>query len=236
VGVIFIAIYLVLIALVLEVASTLLIISGLKKEIARFQAVSMLTATGFTTLESELVLRHPIRRNIAIFLILFGVFSLAVLISIISNLMGQNLRIPVLVTITLSLAIILVTVKNKKMMARLTKKFHRHLNQQFELHQLPIEEVLYTNEMDLVIDIHVPAGSEWLQQKTDKVFCGEEDMLLLFIQRDHQKIRQQCMQLEIQEGDILFVYGSKSDIEKKFQHELRKEKREMDQDHNVMGI
>ncbi|NHN35371.1 hypothetical protein [Paenibacillus agricola] len=122
------------------------------------------------------------------------------------------------------------------MMALLTKKFHRHLNQQFELHQLPIEEILYTSDLDLVIDIHVHADSEWLHQRTDQVFNGEVDILLLFIQRDHQKIRQQCMKLETQEGDIMFVYGSQSDIEAKFHHELEKAKQDMDKDQQVIGI
>ncbi|WP_256223832.1 hypothetical protein [Paenibacillus sp. 1_12] len=216
----FIVIYMILIALVLEVSSTLLIISGLKKEIARFQAVSMLTATGFTTLESELILRHPIRRNIGVFLILFGVFSLAVLISIISNLMGQNLRIPALTVVTIGLAIIWLSIKNKKIMSLLKRKFHRHLNQQFELHQLPIEEILYTSDTDWIKDVHIHADSKLIDQRTDTLFGQEEDILMLFVQRDDQKIRHQCLKLTIQEGDILFVYGSKLAIGEKFHHEL----------------
>ncbi|MCM3570515.1 hypothetical protein [Neobacillus mesonae] len=45
----------------------------------------MMTATVFTTGESELILGHPIRRRLAAFSILFGVFSLAVIISSISQ-------------------------------------------------------------------------------------------------------------------------------------------------------
>lgn len=58
-GFLFILIYFIFIVIVLEISAELFMISGLKKEIARFQAVSMLTATGFTTKESELILRHP---------------------------------------------------------------------------------------------------------------------------------------------------------------------------------
>lgn len=232
----FIVIYLILIALVLEVSSTLLVISGLKKEIARFQAVSMLTATGYTTLESELILRHPVRRNIGVFLILFGVFSLAVLISIISSLLGQNLRIPALTVVTVGLAVILLTVKNKKMMGLLKRKFHRHLNQQFELHQLPIEEILYTSDTDWVTDVHIHADSKLVDQRTDALFGMEEDILLLFVQRDDQKIRQQCLKLTIQEGDILYVYGNKSAIEEKFHHELESMKLSNQKEQHVVGM
>ncbi len=90
-----------MIFLVVEIAIALLITTGLEPQIARFQVVSMMTSTGFTTKESELILRHPIRRKIAVFLILFGAFSLAVVISSISNILAQSFRIPQMIGISL---------------------------------------------------------------------------------------------------------------------------------------
>jgi hypothetical protein len=93
-GFLFILIYCIFIFFVLELSITILKITGLDHKVARFQVVSMLTSTGFTTKESELILRHPIRRKIAVFLILFGVFSLAVFISTISNILAKSFEIP----------------------------------------------------------------------------------------------------------------------------------------------
>lgn len=58
--------------LVTRVATTALTLTGLSRELARFQARSALTTTGFTTVESERIVRHPVRRRVIMGLMLMG--------------------------------------------------------------------------------------------------------------------------------------------------------------------
>lgn len=58
--------------LITRVATIALTVTGLSREIARFQARSALTGAGFTTSESEDVVDHPVRRRIILFLMLLG--------------------------------------------------------------------------------------------------------------------------------------------------------------------
>jgi hypothetical protein len=58
--------------LVTRVASVALSHTGLSMESARFQARSAFTGVGFTTSESEKVVNHPVRRRIALLLMLLG--------------------------------------------------------------------------------------------------------------------------------------------------------------------
>ncbi|HVM31016.1 MAG TPA: TrkA C-terminal domain-containing protein [Candidatus Limnocylindrales bacterium] len=58
--------------LVTRVATVALTLTGLSKEAARFQARSAFTGAGFTTSESELVVKHPVRRRIVMTLMLLG--------------------------------------------------------------------------------------------------------------------------------------------------------------------
>lgn len=219
-GFLFILIYFVLIFIVLEIAVMLLIVTGLDNEIARFQAVSMLTSTGFTTKESELILRHPVRRKIGVFLISFGVFSLAVMISTLSNLLAQSFRVPQLTGVTLLFGVVLLATKNKRVVKSLKRRFHKHLKQEFELHELPIEEVLYFTGSDLFTGISIYKGSDMAGRLLRDVCCPEEDINVLFVQRGETKLRRECLELALQEGDILFVYGEKEAIEQKFRGEL----------------
>lgn len=221
VGLAFVAIYFVFILLVLEISAELLVISGLDREIARFQAVSMLTATGYTTMEAELILRHPLRRKIAMFLILFGVFSLAVLISGFSGILAQSFRIPQLSIVTGFFALLLVFVKIGRVQRRLTRRFHQHLTRDFQLHELPIEEVLYTCEDDLLTRIDIGPDSRWKGKRGDELVSKDEDLLLLFIERGEKKQRCGTKSLTVQEGDRLYIYGNKTTIEQKFAHELK---------------
>jgi hypothetical protein len=224
-GFMFILIYSTVILLVVEIAAALLVITGLERDIARFQALSMLTSTGFTTKESELVLQHPVRRKIAAFLIIFGVFSLAVMISTMSNILSQSFRIPILLMVTGILILMLVVVKNKHVMDALTRKLHKHLKKEYELHELPIHEVLYIHEdEDLFTEIYMFAESSFINKKMTEIIQHDEDIHLLLIKRGLEKFRHRFLELTVHEGDILYVYGSKAEIEKKFNHEMEKMK------------
>ncbi|MGB3863736.1 MAG: hypothetical protein WA915_16785, partial [Candidatus Aminicenantaceae bacterium] len=50
--------------LFVRAASIALMMTGLEKHKARFQALSAFSGTGFTTKEAEVVVNHPKRRNI----------------------------------------------------------------------------------------------------------------------------------------------------------------------------
>ncbi|HZE05660.1 MAG TPA: TrkA C-terminal domain-containing protein [Solirubrobacteraceae bacterium] len=58
--------------LITRVAVVILVASGLSREQARFQARSAFTGAGFTTNESEQIVRHPLRRRVVMFLMLLG--------------------------------------------------------------------------------------------------------------------------------------------------------------------
>jgi hypothetical protein len=57
---------------VVRVAAIALSFTGISRELARFQARSAFTGAGFTTTESEKVVRHPVRRRIIMLLMVLG--------------------------------------------------------------------------------------------------------------------------------------------------------------------
>ncbi|MBU4542150.1 MAG: hypothetical protein KJ774_13160 [Firmicutes bacterium] len=58
--------------IVVEIFTVLFRLTGLREDKARFQAVSCMTNSGFTTRESELILNSTVRRNLARVMMLFG--------------------------------------------------------------------------------------------------------------------------------------------------------------------
>lgn len=236
VGVGFIALYLILVLLVLEMAASLLIITGLDHRIARFQALSMLTSTGFTTKESELILRHPVRRKIAMFLILFGVFSLAVIISSLSSLMTRSFQVPQLLLVTTLLGLVLLLIKSKRVSRQLKRRLHQHLEEDFELHELPVQEILYIDEEDFITEVCLHAQSAFIGRKPKDIAGREDDLLILYIRRGMAKIRKGCPDLPLNEGDTLLVYGSRKSIEGKFSQELERMKEEIEQEEQIIAM
>lgn len=66
--------------MITRVATVALTATGLSRETAKFQARSALTGAGFTTTESESVVRHPVRRRIVMWLMLAGSAGIAAVI------------------------------------------------------------------------------------------------------------------------------------------------------------
>ncbi|MFA5411633.1 MAG: potassium transporter TrkA, partial [Candidatus Omnitrophota bacterium] len=58
--------------IVVRIGAVALELTGLSPEIASFQAQSAFSGVGFTTLESEAIVTHPLRRRIVRVLILLG--------------------------------------------------------------------------------------------------------------------------------------------------------------------
>lgn len=67
-----IAILLALSVSVVRIAAVAMRLTGLPENIARFQCVSALTGTGFTTHEAEMIANYPVRRKIVIALMVLG--------------------------------------------------------------------------------------------------------------------------------------------------------------------
>ncbi|MCA9140379.1 MAG: potassium transporter TrkA, partial [Planctomycetales bacterium] len=72
VGVLSLLVTLSLSMIVTRVAAMALMFTGLSREAAKFQARSAFTGSGFTTQESEMVVSHPVRRQIVMLLMLLG--------------------------------------------------------------------------------------------------------------------------------------------------------------------
>ena len=58
--------------IVVRVATVGLVMTGISKDLAHFQALSAFTGSGFTTRESEDIVNHPVRRRIITHLMLLG--------------------------------------------------------------------------------------------------------------------------------------------------------------------
>jgi len=76
---------------VVRIATVMLRLTGLSKDIAQFQARSAFTTTGFTAQESEIIMAHPVRRRIIQTLMVLGnVGFVSFVSSLILTLLSEN--------------------------------------------------------------------------------------------------------------------------------------------------
>ncbi len=86
--ILFIFVYLI----IAEVFVTLFRITGLTDEKARFQVISMLTNSGYTTREAELVVNDRTRRKLSRFVMMFGYAFTVTIVSTVVNIFLQFRR------------------------------------------------------------------------------------------------------------------------------------------------
>ncbi|MGR6898116.1 TrkA C-terminal domain-containing protein [Rummeliibacillus sp. TYF-LIM-RU47] len=223
-GYVFIMLYFVIIGFVIEISVMLFHFTGLKTKISRFQVISMLTATGFTTDESKIIIDHPIRRKIASFLILFGAFSLAVIISSISNILSDDLRLKELSIICGVLFVILAILKLPLTRKKLTRSFKRELENEFQIYERPLKDVLYLDSEDFVTEMDITEHSKLVGKRISDILDEEEDIRILFIKRGEVWIRKDLFSCTLNQGDQVLLYGNKKEIEEKFARELNQRK------------
>ncbi|MEB2494182.1 hypothetical protein SOP93_24095 [Peribacillus frigoritolerans] len=224
-NVLFMLLYFIIIVLVIEISVTLMKLTGLKGTVARFQVISMLTGTGFTTDESKSIIDHPVRRKISMFLILFGAFSLAVIISSISTLLTDDLRLMELSIIIGILLVLIILVKVPFLNNRLSNKMKSEMYNHYELWEHPIEEVLFLEDEDVVMEIDIYEDSEFIDVKAFDAISHGADINILFIESGEVKIRKELYEYKIKLGDNLFLYGNKKEIEETFSKEIEEMKK-----------
>lgn len=217
-GILFIFIYLFIVFTVIEINTSIFVATGLERKIARFQVISMLTGTGFTTGESELIIDHPVRRRLGAFLILFGAFSLAVIISAISNLLTDNFYTMEIAYIAGGLLVLLLILRAPAVQHMMSGKMKSELKENYELADLPISDVLLMDEEDEVREIVISEDSLFTDKTFKEIVEKKDDIILLFIKRGEINIRNQAYDTKIEPGDKLIVYGNNPQIEEKFKN------------------
>jgi hypothetical protein len=197
--------------------------TGLKGEVSRFQVISMMTGTGFTTGESELILGHPIRRKLAAFLISYGAFSLAVIISSISQILSKGLGMTEILTAAAVVFIIYCTLRVKGIQRVLSKWFNRELKHHVELADMPIRDLFLKNKQDTLLNLHLYKESQLADSSLGQLADSRDsaDFVVLFIERGDVMIRKNIYDTTLQEGDQLFLFGRKTVIHQIFAHDLK---------------
>lgn len=218
----FLLIYFVVVTAVIEIHVILFRLTGLKLEISRFQVISMMTGTGFTTGESELILGHPVRRKLAIFLILFGAFSLAVIISSISNFLSDDLGVKEILFLALGIIFVLVILKLTFIQKILSNLFNKDMKKNIELGDLPIREVFLTDKKDYILNLHVYKESCLFHNTINQVIKEHDqlDIVILFIKRGDLKIKKNIYHTKIHEGDQIYLFGDRGVIKEKFKNDI----------------
>lgn len=99
--------------LIIEIVTVMFKLTGLPEEKARFQVISLLTSSGFTTKESELITQHPSRRKLAQYVMIIGYIGYLTGISFLINIIRTSLSAENVIILLCFFTIALFLLKSK---------------------------------------------------------------------------------------------------------------------------
>jgi len=198
-------------ALVVKVGTVALRMTGLDAKRAKFQALSAFTGTGFTTRDSELVVRDDRRRRIIMTLMVLGNVGFA---TVIVTLMGSFVSVKKLFEVPIHIVAILLCIyiiyrigRRGRLMQKWSKWIERRLAKWTSLQEIPVEEALQLAEGYGVAAVRVRPDSEVVGHTLAEKALAERDVLVLAIEREGKTIAAPKANEVIQRGDRLVCYG-----------------------------
>lgn len=206
--------------LLIELFSVLLQLSGLTKEKANFQAISLLTAVGFTTAESEIITSNRTRRRIATIAMIIGYSFSVVIMSLVMNLViGLNTTQQeyslTFILISGGVFLVLMIIIKLTSFNRLIEKIGERI--MYKKSKINTITMLDNYGSGAIYEIHVNWVPEFLFGKS-LLESGLKDLYnisIMMIKR-REKIIDVTRDTIIQKGDIIIVFGSHQNIKDAF--------------------
>jgi hypothetical protein len=207
-------------------------LTGLEWSLAKFQALSCFSGTGFTTKEAELVTSNKQRRKIATILIILGNAGLVIMIAtlagslvpqetILSKLSESFLpfNIPPYLVRWVNLVIIVAVVYGiykvftyEKFVRKMTTFLRKKIIKKEIFQKVSFEELLLATGGYGISRIAVSSGSPVLNKTLAKSGLREQDIMVLATVRGSETIPNPPANMKILLGDELICFGKLENI------------------------
>lgn len=219
VGIFTVIIILVFSILITRVASIALTHTGLSHEASKFQARSAFTGVGFTTSESEKVVKHPVRRKILMMLMILGNAGIITgMASLIIGFTGIDDGVDAWIKVLILVAGIffLWQLGNSKWIDRyLSKLINKGLNRYSTLNVVDFANLLNLSGEYRITELPVERNNWLYNKKLQNAKLRDEGINVIAISRKGgQFVGNPNGDTRIKDGDILIVYGRANVLQK----------------------
>jgi K+/H+ antiporter YhaU regulatory subunit KhtT len=206
-------------------------LTGLEWSMAKFQALSCFTSTGFTTKEAELITGTRQRRRIASTLIVLGHAGLVTMIATFANTIRPRVKgwslpflpgsIPAALQPWISLIIVVIAVyviykvlTNTKLARKLTKALRERIEKKEFIKPVSFEELTVATGGYGVSKINVCSKSSVLNKTLSESDLRRHDITVLAIESEGKTIPNPSADTKIFLGDTLVCFGRLDNIRK----------------------
>ena len=203
--------------IIVRIGGFALQLTGIEPEVARFQALSAFSGTGFTTREAERVVGHRTRRRIVTILIILGN---AGMVTVIATLVASFTQVSGYMWFFIRLAIIIggifglyQLIIRSNVGRRITDWLQRPVINRI-LREAPAVEEIFHVEKDWAISLAMMKGSSKSIGLSVADITTEGDIEVLAINRAGAYLARPDREEKIVEGDRLVVYANRRAVKR----------------------
>jgi len=201
--------------IVVRIGGFALQLTGIEPDVARFQALSAFSGTGFTTTEAERVVRHRTRRRIVTILIILGnaglVTIIATLVASFTQVSGYSwffIRLAIIIVSILVLyRLIIASTVGNRVLDWVRKPMMNRI-----LREAPVTEEVFHMGKDWGVHLVMMSGKSKNIGLSLADVIAEGDIEILAIDRAGVSLTQPDRGETIAEGDRLLVYGNRKSV------------------------
>lgn len=212
---------------IIEIFTVLFRLTGLTEDVARFQVISLLTACGFTTSQSETITISKRRRRLAFITILFGYIFSLIIVSVVVNIFlnmsasDTNTFIGIsltLISVTLVIFILIKSKKAKLHFDNLINKIYTRLSKR-RSNNIMIMDVFGPK---ILANIHLSFMPEQFAERPlqDTNLNKAHGIQVLIVNRGGHTLDAVDGTTQLQLGDDIVVFGNEKEIHKLFEHKV----------------
>jgi hypothetical protein len=203
--------------IIVRIGGFALQLTGIEPDIARFQALSAFSGTGFTTREAERVVGHRTRRRIVTILIILGN---AGTVTVIATLVASFTQVSGYVWFFIRLAVIIGGIFGLYRLiirSNVGQRFVDWLQRPFVnriLKEAPAAEEVFHMEKDWAISlVMIKRNSKSIGMSVADI-TAEEEIEVLGIDRAGTYLARPDREEKVTEGDRLLVYGNRKTVKR----------------------
>jgi hypothetical protein len=203
--------------IIVRIGGFALQLTGIEPEVARFQALSAFSGTGFTTREAERVVGHRTRRRIVTILIILGN---AGMVTVIATLVASFTQVTGYMWFFINLAIIVggifglyQLIIRSNVGQRIVDRLQRPVMNRI-LREVPAVEEIFHVEKDWAISLAMIKGSSKSIGLSVADITAEGDIEILSIDRAGTYLTRPDLEEKIAEGDRLLVYANRKSVKR----------------------
>ena len=217
-----IALFIIILAayLVVLVGSIAFELTGLDRDTSRFQALSAFTNCGFTTRASEKIVEHPLRRRIAMILIITGYGGLASFVATLLrsvDVEGLGAQARNLAFLAIALTGLVWLIQRQGVQIGVTDWIRRHLMPRLTAERVPHEDVFRYREGYGVTRVELPRRSRVAGLKLRETDLRGQGLQVLAIEEEGIVEPIPDPDRLLVPGQHLIVYGRLSAVQSAFE-------------------